>query len=109
MGGWGLKHIHLLGKSLTTKSLWNLLIKDSLWKKVVEEKYIVPRSFPCKKSHKEYKECVKLVENIIFLFSHNWKQFHLEGKEWLTCKNRYYSYPTVYKYSIVTIWLSHFT
>jgi hypothetical protein len=33
MGGWGLKHIHLFGKSLAAKSLWNLLTKDSLLRK----------------------------------------------------------------------------
>jgi hypothetical protein len=45
MGGWGLQHIHLFGKSLETKSLWNLLTKDSFWKQVIEHKYIAPGKF----------------------------------------------------------------
>jgi hypothetical protein len=42
MGGWGLKNIHLFGISLATKSLWNLITKESLWKRIIIQKYIAP-------------------------------------------------------------------
>jgi len=38
MVGWGIKFIHLFGKSLVANSLWNLLTKDTLWKKIIEQK-----------------------------------------------------------------------
>jgi hypothetical protein len=44
LGGWGLKNIHLFSKSLAAKVGWRLLTTDSLWTKVVIQKYINPDS-----------------------------------------------------------------
>lgn len=33
LGGWGLKDIHLFGKSLVVKSPWNMITRESLSKK----------------------------------------------------------------------------
>jgi len=44
LGGWGLKNIFLFSKALAAKCGWRLLKSDSLWKQVVTQKYIRPRS-----------------------------------------------------------------
>jgi hypothetical protein len=43
-GGWGLKYIHYFGRSLATKSLWNLLTKENIWRRIIIQKYIAPNS-----------------------------------------------------------------
>jgi hypothetical protein len=42
--GWGLKNIHVFGISLAAKTLWNPITKESLWKRIVVQKYIAPSS-----------------------------------------------------------------
>jgi hypothetical protein len=37
-----MKNIHLFGKSLAAKSLWNVITKESLWKRILIQKYIAP-------------------------------------------------------------------
>lgn len=37
--GSGLKQIHIIGKSLVAKNLWNLFSKESLWKSIIFKKY----------------------------------------------------------------------
>jgi hypothetical protein len=44
LGGWGLKNIFLFSKALATKSCWILITTDSLWMKVIIQKYIHPDS-----------------------------------------------------------------
>jgi hypothetical protein len=44
LGGWGLKNIFLFSKALVTKSNWRLITSESLWTKVVTQKYIHPDS-----------------------------------------------------------------
>jgi len=43
-GCWDLKDIHLCGRSLATKSLWNLHTIDSLWRRIIIHKYIAPNT-----------------------------------------------------------------
>ena len=40
----GASNTYIFGKSLATKNLRNLLMKDSSWKKLIEQKYISPDS-----------------------------------------------------------------
>jgi len=42
LGGWGLKDIHLFGHSLAEKSLWNMINKESLWRRILIQNYITP-------------------------------------------------------------------
>eukprot|EP01018_Ginkgo_biloba_P002298 Gb_28324 [translate_table: standard] len=44
LGGWGLKNIHLFRQSLAAKSLWLLISKESLWRRIIIQKYIAPNS-----------------------------------------------------------------
>lgn len=44
MGGWGLKNPHCFAKALAAKSVWRILKSNSLWDKVVVQKYILPYS-----------------------------------------------------------------
>ena len=44
LGGWGLKNVFIFSKALAAKGVWRLLTTNSLWKEVVEQKYISPRS-----------------------------------------------------------------
>lgn len=44
MGGWGLRRLDLFSKALRMKSLWRGLFSDTLWKKVLLDKYIKPQS-----------------------------------------------------------------
>jgi hypothetical protein len=39
-GGWALKGIHLFDTTLVAKSLWTTLVRDGLWKKIIEQKYV---------------------------------------------------------------------
>jgi hypothetical protein len=41
-GGWGLKDIHAFGKLLVEKSIWNLITKEIIWKKIIHKKYMSP-------------------------------------------------------------------
>ena len=43
-GGWGIKRLDLFANALATKMGWQLLTSNSLWQKVVVEKYIAPES-----------------------------------------------------------------
>jgi hypothetical protein len=40
MGGWGLKDGSVFGCALATKSMWVLLMQDSLWRRILIDKYI---------------------------------------------------------------------
>jgi len=42
LGGWGLKNIFLFVKALAAKVAWRLLQSQSLWTRVVFQKYIAP-------------------------------------------------------------------
>ena len=42
LGGWGLKNIFLFAKSLVAKGGWRLLKTESLWTRVMFQKYISP-------------------------------------------------------------------
>jgi len=42
MGGWGLKNIFRFAESLAAKGAWRLIKKDSLWSRVIFQKYIRP-------------------------------------------------------------------
>jgi hypothetical protein len=42
LGGWGLENIFLFSKYLVAKSCWRLITTDSLWMKVIIQKYIYP-------------------------------------------------------------------
>jgi len=44
LGGWGLKNMHSFSKSLATKVGWRLITTESIWTKVVHQKYIIPDS-----------------------------------------------------------------
>jgi len=44
LGGWGLKKIFSFGRSSVAKSLWNLISKEGLWKKILVQKYLAPDS-----------------------------------------------------------------
>lgn len=41
-GGWSLKYIHAFGTSLEAETLWNLITKDNLWNRMMEQKYYAP-------------------------------------------------------------------
>jgi len=43
-GGWGLKDLQIFGKALLAKSLWLLITKDSLWRRIIVQKCIAPNS-----------------------------------------------------------------
>jgi hypothetical protein len=43
-GGWGLKDVHLFGKSLAARSLWNFITKPILWRAILIDKYVSPDS-----------------------------------------------------------------
>jgi hypothetical protein len=40
MGGWGLKHLSLFQKALSTNSFWRILTKPGLWNSVISAKYL---------------------------------------------------------------------
>jgi hypothetical protein len=40
--GWGLKNINYFGKPLATKSMWRVLTKEGLWKKIIGQKDLEP-------------------------------------------------------------------
>jgi len=40
LGGWGLKNIFLFSKALAAKGGWRLLKTDSLWSRVIKQKYL---------------------------------------------------------------------
>jgi hypothetical protein len=42
LGGWGLKDIHIFNHSLDAKSLWNMITKESFWRRILIQKYIAP-------------------------------------------------------------------
>jgi hypothetical protein len=39
LGGWGLHNIYSFNKALTVLTLWRVLTKKGLWKKILKEKY----------------------------------------------------------------------
>jgi hypothetical protein len=41
MGGWGLRDIFLFNRSLAAISLWQALMKDGIWHRVIKDKYLI--------------------------------------------------------------------
>jgi len=60
-----LKHIHLFGTSMAAKSIWNLITKDSLWKRIIVQKYLAPGSMLdwIKKLQKELSKCLQSMQS----------------------------------------------
>ena len=39
-GGWGIRNIYLFNKSMVENNLWQVLMKDGIWHRVIKDKYI---------------------------------------------------------------------
>jgi hypothetical protein len=40
LGGWGLQNLFLFNHALAANSLWHVLFKEGIWKKVIKDKYL---------------------------------------------------------------------
>jgi hypothetical protein len=71
LGGWGLKNIHNFSKALAAKVGWRLITTESLWTKVVHQKYISP--IPCwigSEGQTRRPKFAQLFGNLIKIFSY---------------------------------------
>jgi hypothetical protein len=39
-GGWGLRNIFIFYRALATNTLWRVLMKNDIWKRVIKDKYL---------------------------------------------------------------------
>jgi hypothetical protein len=40
LGGWGLRNLFIFNRALATKSLWQVLMEEGIWHRVIKYKYL---------------------------------------------------------------------